>query len=83
MWWSRRHYLYHIEEYRLLVSVSHRCLPEYAVACVVGRLADLNPHPALLSLVIDGEPLRRYVSQHGDEVSKGSVCLVRGGECQL
>lgn len=38
LWWSRKPYLYHIEEYRILVSVSHRCLPEYAVACVVGRL---------------------------------------------
>jgi hypothetical protein len=44
------------------MSVSHRCLPESTLACVVGRLADLNPHTALLSLVIDGEPPHQNVS---------------------
>jgi hypothetical protein len=67
---------------RLLVSVSHRCVSESTLECVVGRVADLNPHAALLSLVIDGEPPRQYVSQHGDEVSRSPVCLARGGEYQ-
>lgn len=30
--------------------------------------ADLNPHPALLSLVSDGEAFLWYVSVCGDEV---------------
>jgi hypothetical protein len=64
------------------MSVSRHCLSGSTLECVVGRVADLNPRAALLSLVIDGEPPHQYVSQHGDEVSKSPVCLAWGGEYQ-